>query len=102
MIATVLKTVEPCEGFRGFESHPVLQSLGEGSMKIICSCCAKQALNEQVLPSDEYCTTLIGARADANPSMVICGHCAKDLDEDGLFPEERAMYYHDFDRAETK
>jgi hypothetical protein len=58
-------------------------------MKIYCSCCGKQALNQERIYS--YTTTLIGAVADVG-NKVICGVCAKDLDENGLFPEERVFY----------
>jgi hypothetical protein len=58
-------------------------------VKIICSCCDKQAVNENVSTTDKYRTTLIGAVADVRPGTCICGHCAKDLDKNGLFPEER-------------
>lgn len=59
-------------------------------MIIRCSCCAKQAINRYVSRFDKYCTILDGAKADFN-NQVICGYCAKDLDEYGLFPEERSM-----------
>lgn len=60
-------------------------------MKIICSCCAKQAVDGVQSRNDEYVTTLVGARRDCNPKFCICGYCAEDLDENGLFPEERAF-----------
>ncbi len=62
-------------------------------MKIICTCCGKQALNQNVPVDDKYTTTLIGARAGFASGECFCGHCAKDLDENGLFPEERAAAY---------
>jgi hypothetical protein len=58
-------------------------------MKIICVCCGKQAIKEQVSEYDQYTTTLIGARAAFNSGECYCGHCSKDMDENGLFPEER-------------
>lgn len=60
-------------------------------MKVYCVCCGKQAINSQVPESDQYMTTLIGAKAAFGPGECYCGHCAKDLDEDGLFPEERVQ-----------
>ena len=41
---------------------------------------------------DDDCTTMEGAVADFPPN-VICGYCAEDLDENGLFPEEAAQAY---------
>ncbi|MCL4722653.1 MAG: hypothetical protein KJZ90_00060 [Rhodocyclaceae bacterium] len=61
------------------------------TMKIICCTCAKQALNQQVPVDDPYVTTLIGARAGFKPGECYCGHCAKEMDENGLFPEEKAQ-----------
>ncbi len=58
-------------------------------MKIMCVVCNKQALREYVNPDDRYVTTLIGAKAAFGSGECYCGHCAKDLDENGLFPEER-------------
>ena len=60
-------------------------------MKIKCVCCGKQAVSGSVSIDDKYMTTLDGARAALVPWECYCGHCAKDMDEDGLFPEERAM-----------
>ena len=57
--------------------------------KIYCSCCCKQAVrNQNPDRHDKYITKLEGAKADFN-NRVICGYCAEELDEDGLFPEER-------------
>lgn len=58
-------------------------------MKIYCVVCAKQAIKENVPINDLYTTTLIGARAGFKSTECYCGHCAKDMDENGLFPEER-------------
>jgi hypothetical protein len=59
-------------------------------MKVYCSSCARQAVSGATDPFDEHITTRIGAVADVG-GTCICGHCAKDLDENGMFPEERAM-----------
>lgn len=59
-------------------------------MIIKCSCCAKQAVNYNVSRYDKYCTIFQGSKADFN-NQVICGYCAEDLDEYGLFPDERIM-----------
>jgi hypothetical protein len=58
-------------------------------MKIFCVVCGKQAVNEFVKQNDKHCTTIIGAKAAIKSDECYCGHCAKDLDENGLFPEER-------------
>lgn len=55
---------------------------------IYCCVCSKQCLDREVSKWDKYCTTLIGAKANFG-NTVFCGYCAKDLDEYGLFPEER-------------
>jgi len=60
-------------------------------MRIVCLCCGKQALDADVSANDEYTTTLKGARAGFKAGECYCGHCAKDMDENGLFPEERAQ-----------
>lgn len=65
-------------------------------MRVICCCCGKQALDHthgQILADDLYRTTLIGARAGFRPEECFCGHCAEDMDENGLFPEEQASAY---------
>lgn len=59
--------------------------------KVICVCCGKQAIAGKVSETDEYVTTLDGARAGFHAGECCCGHCAKDMDENGLFPEERAL-----------
>lgn len=58
---------------------------------IRCVVCGKQAVNREVPPYDDHVTTLINAKAGVKPNECYCGHCAKDLDEDGLFPEERSQ-----------
>lgn len=57
-------------------------------MKIICSCCAKQAVSYSVARDDKHCTIMQGARYHFG-NTIICGYCAEDL-ENGLFPEEQA------------
>jgi len=61
-------------------------------MKKYCSCCGKQAISEYVKRNHSFLTILEGAKCDCNPNYVICGHCARDLDENGLFPEEREQF----------
>lgn len=58
--------------------------------RIVCCVCAKQAVNGQNPDrTDKYITKLEGAKAAFKSNEVFCGYCAEDLDEDGLFPEER-------------
>jgi hypothetical protein len=57
--------------------------------KIYCAVCGKQAVPGQVPVYDKYVCPLEGAKANFG-NTVFCGHCAKDLDENGLFPEERS------------
>lgn len=59
--------------------------------RIVCVCCGKQAIPGEVPLNDPYVTTLDGARAGFHAQECYCGHCAKDMDENGLFPEERAL-----------
>jgi hypothetical protein len=58
-------------------------------MIIYCCTCGKQVVSGQN-PSiwDRHTTPIEGAKANFG-NMVFCGHCAEDLDEYGLFPEER-------------
>ena len=59
---------------------------GEGEMaeKVICECCGRQITRTG---GDNYTASAIGAvRSIGN--TAICGECASDLDENGLFPEE--------------
>ena len=58
-------------------------------MKIYCCCCGKQAVSYPVSPNDEARTIREGGRAGFKVDEIFCGYCAKDLDENGLFPEER-------------
>ena len=58
-------------------------------MKIYCSVCGKQIISAYTYENDKYVTTSIGAKADCC-GKVLCGHCSKDLDQYGLFPEERS------------
>ena len=57
-------------------------------MIIKCSTCGKQAVKGPVSKDDKCITTLDGAKRGFGQE-VFCGHCAVDLDGNGLFPEER-------------
>jgi len=59
-------------------------------MKIYCVCCGKQAVEGPVPLYDDRITTLKGARAAFYWNECYCGNCAKDMDDDGLFPEEKS------------
>lgn len=57
-----------------------------------CCCCGKQIVDYQVGRNDEYRTIKAGI-VPIGPSLgYACGYCAEDLDENGLFPEERGFY----------
>ena len=55
-----------------------------------CVVCGKQAISDLTDPKDRLVTTLIGAVTAMHPDECYCGHCAKDLDDNGMFPEEAA------------
>ena len=56
---------------------------------IHCCVCAKQVVPYDVSPDDKYCTTGKNAKCGFKPNECFCDICGKDLDENGLFPEER-------------
>ncbi len=58
-------------------------------MIVRCSCCAKQVVSYYANMHDKYITIRKGSRAGFG-NEVICGYCARHLDENGLFPEERS------------
>lgn len=55
-------------------------------MKIYCCCCARQIVSNPSNPR----TTLNKFCIDGVGGDVFCGSCAKDLDHNGLFPEDIA------------
>jgi hypothetical protein len=59
-------------------------------MIIWCCCCGKQALFSET-PSryDKDVTAGKGGRAGFKNDEIFCAYCAEDIDENGLFPEER-------------
>lgn len=60
------------------------------NQRIICVVCGKQAVkNQNPSRDDKYATKLEGAKAAWKNFEVFCGYCAEDLDENGMFPEER-------------
>lgn len=58
-------------------------------VRVNCSCCARQMVPDVLIP-DEYVTKAEGARLIGH-GIWACGVCARDLDADGYFPEERAL-----------
>lgn len=57
-------------------------------MKVYCSCCARQ-----------ICRTIFDTEIQAplparhlGCGKYACSDCSKDLDENGLFPEERGLF----------
>lgn len=61
-------------------------------MKINCSCCGRQIVNYQVPWYDKSCAPAKGAKS-LGTGQYCCGYCGEDLDENGLFPEERHLAY---------
>ena len=58
--------------------------------RIYCCCCSKQILkDDNISRRDNYVTTAKNAKYDCC-GKIICGYCAEDLDENGLFPEEHS------------
>ena len=51
---------------------------------IFCECCGRQVINNG---GDKYTAPRVGA-VQGFGRNVICGDCARDLDENGCFPEE--------------
>lgn len=59
-------------------------------MRIYCLCCAKQVVKDQFpRKDDQSITKWEGGKAGFKANEMFCGYCAEDLDENGLFPEER-------------
>ncbi len=65
------------------------------AIRVYCCVCGKQAVSYMGSPIgqnyDPDTTTFEGGRAGFKPNEIFCGYCAKDLDENGLFPEERSL-----------
>ena len=58
--------------------------------KHYCCCCARQ-ITKNGVSSDYECP---GPVKFMGPTLgVICSECSNDLDEDGLFPEERGSKF---------
>ena len=55
-------------------------------MKIYCSCCARQIVSYAASNS-----LIVGGKPPVHDvgSKFICHECASELDENGMFPEER-------------
>lgn len=59
------------------------------SNKHYCCCCARQITNNKT--SNDY--ECHGPVISMGPTLgYICSDCSKDLDENGLFPEERDLF----------
>jgi hypothetical protein len=52
-----------------------------------CSCCARQIVSYSVHIHDTYCCNM--PATNMGFGAWCCFECSKDLDADGLFPEER-------------
>ena len=55
-------------------------------MRVNCCCCARQIVSYQ--QNDKYVTS--GPVVRMGPDKYCCFECSKDLDENGLFPEEHS------------
>lgn len=65
-------------------------------MRIYCPCCAKQVVwNQNPSRHDNYITKAEGGRTGFRQDEMFCGYCAEDMDENGLFPEERMQLEED-------
>lgn len=60
-------------------------------MKINCASCSRQICTG-AKSSDRYVAPSFGARRGI-ANEWFCGDCAKDMDTNGLFPEEQATAY---------
>lgn len=59
-------------------------------MKVYCCSCGKQAVKDYNPSRDnKYATKQEGGRTAFNVGEIFCGYCAEEMDENGLFPEER-------------
>jgi hypothetical protein len=52
-----------------------------------CCCCSRQIVSNVVGINDKYCCNVPATRMWSD--QWCCKECSKDLDENGLFPEER-------------
>ena len=57
--------------------------------KIYCCCCGRQLVSYETASNDKHIVCSKGAKAGF-PGTAFCRDCGADLDENGLFPEERA------------
>ena len=62
-------------------------------MKIKCCYCGRQVLNHKRHRSINNNTVIdsLGAKAGFKSDEVFCRDCGKELDENGLFPEEHCQ-----------
>ena len=60
-------------------------------MRVRCCICGRQVIPVKIYGwvSDKYKIDADGAKAGFKSNEVFCRECGKDLDENGLFPEER-------------
>lgn len=58
--------------------------------RVNCCCCGKQIVSRETPRSDKYVTKGKGSVL-LWPEKWCCGYCSEELDEWGLFPEERCF-----------
>ena len=63
----------------------------ERPRRVYCPCCGKQVVRGQSPRQDDpHVAPAEGGKTGFGLDQVFCGFCAKDLDENGMFPEEAA------------
>lgn len=62
----------------------------EPKRKVYCCTCGKQVVSYAVSRRDQ-CRTISEGAVAGGLGQVFCGYCAEELDENGLFPEERHL-----------
>jgi len=58
-------------------------------MKIYCASCGRQVVPRN--ESTQYIAPGLCPKAAVGLKQVFCDECSQELDENGLFPEERAL-----------
>lgn len=86
VIKQAIDRIGSVKELHGIMAHMGIDKKRENMKPIRCCCCARQMVSTD--GSTER--TVSGKNAIImGPGMYACHECAKDLDENGLFPEER-------------
>ena len=62
-------------------------------MRVVCECCGRQIVSYNVSNDDKYCAN--SPAKSLGFGKYCCRECGRDLDENGLFPEEWATLRED-------